>query len=138
MGEDDSSTVCYSGRMSADSDLPLPPSSPAPSAPPAPPARAPWWKRPSVWLVGLIAGIAAIAAALLREPVTPLVFSPLKKRRSPQPPPPPDVQVVKIPDVDTRPADAYEASKVQPADPASPTDAEVDAALARLNAGDGK
>jgi hypothetical protein len=97
-----------------------------------PEAPVPWWKRPGVWLVAVGAALAAAVLAFLRPPTKPLVVLP----PPPPPPAPPDVPVVKIPPVNTRPADGYEAGKVTPS--SDPTDAEVDAALARLNATDHK
>jgi hypothetical protein len=94
----------------------------------------PWWKRPGVWLVAAGAAVLAFVFAFLRPPMRPLVSIPLAP--PPPPPAPPDVPIVKIPQVDTKPADGYEASKVTPS--SDPTDAEVDAALARLNATDTK
>lgn len=105
------------------------PSAPSPAAPPAP-AHA-WWKRPIVWLLAGGAAILAAVLAFARRPPTPLVTLP--PLPPPPPPAPPDVPVVKIPQVNTTPADGYEVGKV--AAPSAPTDNEVDAAIARLNGG---
>jgi hypothetical protein len=103
-----------------------------PDDPSPPSAPVPWWKRPVVWLVAIGGVLAGLFAALSR-PTKPLVFT--RPAPPPPPPPPPDVPLVKIPQVDDKPASTYEAEKVAPTSTASAVnDAEVDAALARLNA----
>lgn len=92
----------------------------------------PWWKRPGVWLVAAVGAALALVLAFLRPPMRPLVSIP--PIPPPPPPAPPDVPVVKIPQVNDKPADGYDASKVTPS--SDPADAEVEAALARLNAQD--
>jgi hypothetical protein len=85
-----------------------------------------------VWLVAIGGVLAGLFVAFFARPTKPLVF--LKPPPPPPPPAPPDVPVVKIPQVDDKPSDTYEAGKVAPTSTASAVnDAEVDAALARLN-----
>lgn len=88
-----------------------------------------------MWLVAIGGVLVTFIITVFSRPVKPLVF--LSPPRPPAPPAPPDVPVVKIPQVDDKPASTYEAGKVTPTSTASAVnDAEVDAALARLNAQD--
>lgn len=98
-----------------------------PPASPTPTSAAPWWKRPLVWLLALGGAVVMGVLAVLRakRPAPPPV---------PEPPPAPELPPVEIPKVDDKPADTYEAGKVEPAKPTD--EGAVEDAIARLNARD--
>ncbi len=70
----------------------------------------PWYKRAWVWIVGALALIAGIVIWLLT-----LGRVRLGDRKTPVAPKLPDVSVPKPVDLNTTPADDYEAEKVEPA-----------------------
>jgi hypothetical protein len=75
-----------------------------------------------VWLVAIGGALAGLA------------FFSRATKRLPSPPAPPDVPLVKIPTVNDKPSDTYEAGKVKTSEEV--TDPEVKAAITRLNAQD--